>query len=247
MASAVAMAAFVLAMPAAARATTYTVTSTADGAPLASNCTNPMGNSCRLRDAIQAANSGGTDDLINIQSGLFIGLSEEGHDDVNALGDLDMQTGASGSLEIAGLGTGATIDGPPVDRVFDNIGADSSPVTMSNLTVQDGNPQTAAGNDGGLFAGGEPAATSSSATCSSPSARRRTRGASFGELVRRQHDHQRQHLLGHRGGGHGWRRHQHEQASEHRGQPFRGDRHQRRPNRTRAERCCSTGRTRTPR
>ena len=45
-----------LVLPAAAHATTYTVTSTADGAPLASNCTMPVGNSCRLRDAIQAAN-----------------------------------------------------------------------------------------------------------------------------------------------------------------------------------------------
>ena len=90
--------------------------------------------------------------MINIQSGLFINLTEDMDDDTNASGDLDIQTGASsGSLDVTGLGAGATLSAPPIDRVFDNIGADPSPVTISNLLVQNGNPQTTAGNDGGVF------------------------------------------------------------------------------------------------
>jgi hypothetical protein len=139
-------------LPAGARATTYTVTSSADGAPLTSNCTVPVGNSCRLRDAIEAANVGSTDDIVNIQSGLLVFLSQTGHDDTNAAGDLDIQAGpGTGSLEIVGLGPDAGIDSPSLDRVLDNIGGNSSPVTFSNLEVGNGNPQTAAGNDGGVF------------------------------------------------------------------------------------------------
>lgn len=149
---ALAVTALALAAPAGARATTYTVTSPADGTPVTTNCTTPVGNSCRLRDAIEAANGGSTDDVINIQSGLFINLTEDMDDDTNASGDLDIQIGASsGSLDISGLGAGATLSAPPIDRVFDNIGADSAPVTISNLSVQNGNPQTTAGDDGGVF------------------------------------------------------------------------------------------------
>ena len=55
--------------------------------------------------------------MINIQSGLFINLTEDMDDDTNASGDLDIQTGASsGSLDVTGLGAGATLSAPPIDR-----------------------------------------------------------------------------------------------------------------------------------
>ena len=83
----------------------------------------------------------------------FVGLSLTGNNDnVNATGDLDLQTSAtSGALSIVGLGNGAGISAPSLDRTFDNRAVGPGAVTISNIGFSNGNPEGSAGLDGGTI------------------------------------------------------------------------------------------------
>ena len=107
-------------------ASTYYVTSTADGTANAANC--PAGNTtqttCRLRDAIAAAASGDTIQFIFATYPQTITLTS---------GELYMQT----SLTITGAGSGSLIvDGNANGRVFDI--ASGTTVSISSLAIRNG-------------------------------------------------------------------------------------------------------------
>jgi len=145
-------------VPTVGHALTFTVNSTADVAGLQANCINANGTvpapQCTLRSPIQAANTSGAADIINLPPGTYtltiLGLNEN----AAATGDLDITGLAANTLTIVGTGAtpGATvIDGGGIDRVFDIIG--TAPVTISNLTIKNGNPGVGQ-NGGGIQTGG---------------------------------------------------------------------------------------------
>jgi CSLREA domain-containing protein len=132
----------------AAHAASLTVTTTQDELAADGNCS--------LREAIQAANTdsavdgcaaGSGADVITLPAGTYTLAIPGPDEDANATGDLDV----SGSLTIAGAGTGATvIDGAQLDRVLD-VAAGAS-VTLRGLTIRDGLPYAFGG--GGIRNGG---------------------------------------------------------------------------------------------
>ena len=138
-----AIGAAVLAGPAAANATTFTVTSNSD---TAGSCTAPDSNDAAncdtLRDAINAANVNSADDTITLSSlsGQTITLS-------NNLPQIDASDGA-----LAITGTDAhdvTIDGGGEFQIFNVAG--SNPVNISGLTLTGGYVDNADG--GALYSG----------------------------------------------------------------------------------------------
>lgn len=126
-----------------ARASTISVTTTADALADDGNCS--------LREAIRAANldaavdacpAGSGADVIELPAGTYT-LALAGRDeDAAASGDLDI----TGDLAITGaLSSTTIIDGGGIDRVFDaRAGAK---LTISNATIQHGDPGI--GSDGG--------------------------------------------------------------------------------------------------
>ena len=107
---------------------------------------------CTLREAIQAANTGGPVDgciaqsytTISIPPGTYtLALAGAGKD-ANASGDLDI---TAASLTIQGSGAGSTIlDGGAIDRVLHIMGGGT--VAIYDLTLTNGNVN---GEGGGLF------------------------------------------------------------------------------------------------
>jgi len=152
-----AVAAVLLIAPAGSTAATITVTATSDD--VVNNGT------CTLREAIDEANansdaaavdcntwSGGFgNDTIQLNATTYV-LDEPGAgDNLNGTGDLDADTDAgSGNLTIAGSGAGATVIDPAVawnDRIVDQISPGGGTLTVSDLTVTQGN---VAGDGGGI-------------------------------------------------------------------------------------------------
>lgn len=90
-----------------------------------------------LRTAIDSANAGSTDDIIEIASGTYT-LTGAAAENANASGDLDI-TKATGNLIIRpATGASVIIDGGAIDRVFHiNAGAGIT-VTIEDLTIRNG-------------------------------------------------------------------------------------------------------------
>lgn len=128
-------------------AATFTVDSTADAidaAPGNGVCATAAGK-CTLRAAIQEANALGGANTINVPSGPYFITIAGANEDAAASGDLDI----TGNLTI--IGTGASfpvISGGGIDRVFD-VQA-SGVVTLSRLTIQNGNTSSADAAGGGI-------------------------------------------------------------------------------------------------
>ena len=128
----------------AARASTFVVTTTADGNNGA--CTVSL---CTLRDAVIAANANAGADIITLPAGTYALTLHGANEQAAATGDLDV----TGDLTINGVGSATTtIDGDAADRVFEVIGAVT--LTLNGVTMRNGS--TAAStikNGGGIFAG----------------------------------------------------------------------------------------------
>lgn len=135
--------------PGQGQAATFTVNSTADVANLQANCTSGTGQ-CTLRSAIQAANASAAADTIVLPAGTYTLTIAGRNENAAATGDLDIVV-AGGPLNITGAGAATTIiDAGGLDRVFD-VSA-QSPVTISDVTIRDGNSGGAIG--GGILTGG---------------------------------------------------------------------------------------------
>ena len=99
----------------AAHAVTYNVTTTADQADVGACFVGDP--SCSLREAVIAANTAGTDDIINLPAGFYT-FTRAGTDDTSNKGDLDVLN--NGKLTITGAGArSTTINADSIDRVFD--------------------------------------------------------------------------------------------------------------------------------
>ncbi|HET9477442.1 MAG TPA: CSLREA domain-containing protein, partial [Dehalococcoidia bacterium] len=116
---------------------------------------------CSLREAIRASNTalavdacpagGPTTDIINLQPGTYTLTLHGAGEDLAATGDLDITTPTPSVGNLVNIvGNGAIIDGDGADRVFDMYDAlpKASTLTMSNLTVRNGNPGL--GNGGAI-------------------------------------------------------------------------------------------------
>lgn len=135
-------------MPNLARAdTTLTVNSDADvvdKAPGDGVCAT-AGNVCTLRAAIQEANAFGGNDTIILPSGTYTLTIFQLNEDNATGGDLDI----TGNLTIKGAGKNTTIiNGNSIDRIFHIIG--TSTVSISNLTIRNGNTNITAPG-GGIY------------------------------------------------------------------------------------------------
>jgi CSLREA domain-containing protein len=142
--------AWLLLAAAPAAAATFSVNDTADAvdaAPGDGQCAT-AGGTCTLRAAVQEANARSGGDTIMVPAGTYLLTIEGRGEDMAATGDLDITV----DVTITGAGAASTIlDGNGMDRVFEIANA-SSVVTMSSLTIRNGN--TVAGGDmdgGGLF------------------------------------------------------------------------------------------------
>ena len=103
---------------------------------------------CSLREAIQAANTnvavdlcpaGNGTDTIALASGYYT-ITLSGAEDANVSGDFDVTS----TLTIIGAGQASTlIDGNNLDRVFHT--PNNVPLTLQNLTVQNGTPGSGGG------------------------------------------------------------------------------------------------------
>ena len=139
-----AIGAAVLAGPAAANATTFTVTTNNDTAGSCSAPDSSDASDCdTLRAAINAANGNGAADTINLSSltGQTIGLTN----------DLPQIDASDGALTITGTDAhDVTIDGGGEFQIFNVAGG--NPVNISGLTLTGGYVQNA---DGGAVYGGQ--------------------------------------------------------------------------------------------
>ncbi len=112
-----------------AHATSYLVTTTADGG---------LGS---LRDAITLANANPGPDTINVPAGTYTLTIAGASEDLNATGDLDV----TGPTTFIGAGSGSTIiDANGIDRVMDLLGG---PVTLQSLTVTNGSAVASSGGN----------------------------------------------------------------------------------------------------
>ena len=108
------------------------------------------GDQCTLRAAIQEANAQPGADIIMVPAGTYVMTVAGQDDDLAATGDLDILDAAT----IVGEGPSATIiDGNQLDRIFD-IPNSGTPVTISGLTIRNGNPGQGVPYGGGLFNSG---------------------------------------------------------------------------------------------
>ena len=105
------------------------------------------GDQCTLRAAIQEANTQPGADIIMVPAGTYLITVAGQDDDLAETGDLDILDAAT----IVGEGPSATIiDGNQLDRIFD-IPNSGTPVTISGLTIRNGNPGQGVPYGGGLF------------------------------------------------------------------------------------------------
>lgn len=131
-------------VPRADAASTFTVTTTADGADGACNA------QCSLRDAVIAANATPGADAIVVPAGTYV-LGGAGNEDLAASGDLDLRE----SVSITGAGAGLTIiDGDANDRLVDIV--ESAVVTISGLTLRNGRVPAGDTQGGGAILWNEP-------------------------------------------------------------------------------------------
>jgi len=139
-------------VPAVGRSATFVVNSPADVAGLAGNCVSGVGQ-CTLRSAIQAANASlAVADTITLPAGTYVLSLLGAGEQAAATGDLDV-TLAGGPLTINGAGAATTIiDGNNTDRIFETIGA--ATLTISDVTLRNGNPGAAANGGAINTAGG---------------------------------------------------------------------------------------------
>lgn len=125
-------------------ASTFTVTTTSDGADGACNA------QCSLRDAVIAANATPGADVIVVPAGTYV-LGGAGNEDLAASGDLDLRD----SVGITGAGAGVTIiDGGGNDRLIDIV--ESAIVSISDLTLRNGRVATGDTQGGGAILWNEP-------------------------------------------------------------------------------------------
>lgn len=122
---------------------------------------------CSLREAVQAANTdaavdacpaGSGADTITLSAATYTFSLAGANEDANATGDLDL-TDAAG-LVITGAGTNSTlIDAAGIDRALQAI---ASPLTLTDLTVQNGFIDAGSGSaeGGGIYASGNLTLTS---------------------------------------------------------------------------------------
>lgn len=123
-------------------ATTFVVTTTADGNHGA--CTVSL---CTLRDAIIAANASAGQDTITLPAGTYTLTIAGANENAAATGDLDITE----SIIINGAGAATTIvDGGALDRVFDVIGA-STLAVFNDITIRNG---LTTGQGGGINSAG---------------------------------------------------------------------------------------------
>ena len=135
-------------------AATFVVTSNADAVDAkpgdgicATAAATPV---CTLRAAIQEANALAGADTINVPSGTYFLTIQGANEDASATGDLDI----TDDLTINGTGTNApVIGGGGIDRVFDVLG--NTTVTLSRLTIQNGNPGGTNSTGGGIRNAGD--------------------------------------------------------------------------------------------
>jgi CSLREA domain-containing protein len=126
-----------------AHGATFTVDSTADAPdanPGDGKCAAALPPKCTLRAAIMEANALAGTDTITVPSGTYpLTIAGQGEDDA-ATGDLDVKA----SLIITGAGANSTIvDANGIDRAFHIL--DPAWLTMSGVTVKNGNPGNASG------------------------------------------------------------------------------------------------------
>ena len=140
----------------AAHALNYNVTTTADlNVPGHCFVGDPH---CSLREAVVAANTAGTSDVINVPAGVYT-LTRAGTDDTADKGDLDILP--NGTLTITGASTRNTIiNAGGLDRVFDV--QPTASLSTSGVTITGGS--VASGVGGGIRIDG--AASSPNATLS---------------------------------------------------------------------------------
>jgi len=130
--------------PRADAASTFTVTTTSDGADGACDA------HCSLRDAVIAANATPGADTIVVPAGTYV-LGGAGNEDLAASGDLDIRD----SVGITGAGAGVTIvDGGGNDRLIDIV--ESAIVTISDLTLRNGRVAAGDTQGGGAILWNEP-------------------------------------------------------------------------------------------
>jgi CSLREA domain-containing protein len=132
------------------QAATFTVNSTTDAvdaSPGDGICETAQGNGvCTLRAAIQEANALAGADTITLSAGTYNLTITGTGEDVAATGDLDITQ----DLIITGSGSAATIvDGGAIDRVF-QINA-SVVVSISDITIRNGDPINVGGVGGGVY------------------------------------------------------------------------------------------------
>jgi CSLREA domain-containing protein len=129
-----------------ARAATFTVNSTDDAvdATLDGTCATSTG-ACTLRAAVQEANALMGPDVIMLPAGTYV-ITIPGQDEDQATtGDIDILD----DVTIIGAGPSTTIvDGNQLDRVFDI--PNSARITISGLTIRNGNPGQGYPFGGGL-------------------------------------------------------------------------------------------------
>jgi CSLREA domain-containing protein len=134
-----------------AQSTQILVDSTADAVdvtPGDGQC-RTAGGGCTLRAAVQEANALAGEDVIRLAAATYT-ITISGGDDAAATGDLDITS----NMSIIGAGSNATIiDGNQINRVFE-IWNSSTQVTISQLTIQNGQAQ-AGQSGGGLFNKGQ--------------------------------------------------------------------------------------------
>ena len=126
----------------AAHAINYNVTTTADQADLGACFVGDP--SCSLREAVIAANTSGTSDVINVPAGVYT-LTRAGTDDTSSKGDLDILN--NGTLTITGTAARSTIvNAAGIDRAFDV--QPSASLSISGVTITGGS--AASGLGGGV-------------------------------------------------------------------------------------------------
>ena len=119
------------------RAATFVVNDTADAVDMtpADNLCLTAGGKCTLRAAVQQANALTGPDTIMLPAGTYTLTISGRCEDTAATGDLDITE----DLTITGAGAATTIiDGGGIDRIFDVW----APLSVSEVTIRNGNPGT---------------------------------------------------------------------------------------------------------
>ncbi len=132
---------------ATANAASFTVTTTTDSRDGA--CTATL---CSLRDAVVAADKAGGSSTITLPAGTFkLTRASSGNPGEPGRGDLDIDNDAKVTIHGAGAAS-TTVDANQTDRAF--AVEDGAGLSLSDLTIANGQPQTEAGPQCGNCGGG---------------------------------------------------------------------------------------------